>query len=276
MSSRRRERRGPKGPRSATNMSMKNLLTKTERLAFRDVTTIQRSATVGYEISEIDLTIASFSATSRVRALAQFYEFFRFKKLDVKAICDVTGIMDYETSTGGVAAGVSHGLGFIPSAAADFKTATSYDDLMQYPNADLATGSQTLRLTMSPSQLYQSTPTKWYHTTNQGSPPSADLSAGVVSYITRFGSAPDGGISYSYVVLEGVIEFKASLIGTASLSTQLPSLYGIGEQVDRSEDDLSETQETSSVKNMPNSRAGSTLEKRAPAAKSRGKGIALK
>lgn len=237
MSARRKHRaRG----HSAGSKSMNNALTKTERLAFRDVTDIQRSSSAGYEISEIDLTIGSFSATSRVRALAQFYEYWRFKKLNIRAFCDLTGVLEYEATPGGIACGVAHGVGFIPSAGADFKTAVSFNDLMQYPNAEMAAGAQALRLSMGPSALFQSTPTKWYHTTNQGSPPAADLSAGVITYMTRFGAAPGGGVSYSYIVLEGELEFKASLIGTASMSVAPPNRLPIGEP-ERSVDYPSET-----------------------------------
>jgi hypothetical protein len=107
--------------------------------------------------------------------------------------------------------GLAHAVGFIPSSSSDFTPPSDFNEVMQFPNAVLRPAQHEMKISMSPSQLYGSSPTKWYHTTTTGTPPVADSSAGAIVYATRsaFGQAAQS--TYSYVTISGVLELKAPI-----------------------------------------------------------------
>jgi hypothetical protein len=185
-------------------------MTSTVRIPFRDVTEVQRTTSNGYEISTINLSIPNFASNSRVRTVAALYEYFRISKLKVKCISDTSAVNIFSGASNFLV-GYSHGVGFIPSASSDFTTPTSYDGLLQLPEAKMAPSNHVLTLNVGAKNLYGATPTKWYHTATTGTPPTADSSAGTVVYVTRSSTAQGSLQTYSYVDLEGVVEFKAPL-----------------------------------------------------------------
>jgi hypothetical protein len=201
--------------RRAAGPASTNFMNKTEKLYFTDVTDIPRSTSAGYEISEINLAISSFAAGSRVAALAPFYEYFRISKLDVEAFA---GWHPCSTQTTAAMTNMdcSTGLGFIPSSNVDFGAVSSFNDLMQFPDATMGICGSKLRLRLGPRQLYGATPVKWFHTTVTGTPPLADSSVGTITWVTRMSNGINTA-PRSYVVVKGVMEFKGSLIGSASV-----------------------------------------------------------
>lgn len=185
-------------------------LVRTVTVPFRDVTTVLRTSSAGYEISTINLNIASFTSGSRVRTFAGLYEFFRFKDLSVRTMCDASGVPT-STATATNFIGLAHGVGFVPSAAADLTSPVTFSDLMNMPNATMGPASKVLGLKMGPRALYQSSPTKWYHTSTTGTPPVADSSVGTIVYITRSSNMTSVQSMNSYIELTGVVEYKAPL-----------------------------------------------------------------
>ena len=206
----------------------KSVMAKTVVVPFTDITTIQRTASLGYEISEIELKIASFGASSRVRVMAGLYEYFRFRKLSVEAITDtamatVVVVADAKQYFPGYA----HGLGFEPSAAADFTAVTSFDDLMQLPKSTMGPCHQRLRLSLSRANMQGSNPVKWFHTATTGTPPVADSVAGTLTYVSRTPAACSSQGTYSYIIIRGEVEFTAPLASGAAELTQ-PPIMNIG------------------------------------------------
>lgn len=173
---------------------------------FRDVTTILRSVTAGYEISAINLNIPSFAAGSRVRTFAGLYEFFRFRNLRVKVVNAVRAV-GIAPSTAYYLPSYTHGVAYIPSAVASFTAPSSFDDLMQLPEAMMAPTGEPLSIRMSRAKLQGSSPVKWYHTATTGSPPAADSSAGTIVYATRTLLTQTEPYAEAYIQIEGVVEF---------------------------------------------------------------------
>jgi len=197
---------------------------QTVRMPFSDVTSISRTASSGYEISEIDITVANFTTNTKIKVVAPLYEYWRIVNLEIDAFMDTVGVPIWTGAAAG-AVGFSLGIGFIPSDNADFGVATNFDDLMQFPNSSIGPSSKRLRLRLGPKDLYKSTPTKWYHTATTGSPPVADSSVGTVTYITRsLGGLAAQNVA-SYVTIRGEVEFKAPLIGGAATRKSSSLLY---------------------------------------------------
>jgi len=177
------------------------------------VTAITRTTSAGYEISEIDLKISSFTSNTKIAVIAPLYEYFRFTQLNVE--CFMDGLATFNVGQGFT--GMAFGVGFIPSDNADYGTANSFDDLMQFPNSKITTSGKVIRLKIPAKDLYGSTPVKWYHTATTGTPPIADSSVGTVTYITRAVGAQSLSSIASYITLRGEVEFKAPLIGGAAV-----------------------------------------------------------
>ncbi len=185
-------------------------MTRTVRVPFRDVTAVQRTTTVGFEINTINLNIASFASGSRVRSIASLYEFYRFKNLRVHVMADSMGVAVANAAASRLL-GYSHAVGFVPSAAGNLTVPTSYADLADFPNFLLGHAGRELTLNMNSSMLAGSNPVKWFHTATTGSPSSSELSPGTIVYMTRLGESQSSATSFSYIEISGVIEVKAPL-----------------------------------------------------------------
>ncbi len=218
-----------KGRRSNRSKALgSNFLSQTVILPFRTTSSKTRKDASGYEWTELDLTIANF-VSDRVAALAPFYEFWRIKRLRVSAFSSGSSIggtpIASSNSTGFVNCGMAHGIGFLPSASADFGAMTTFDDLNQLPDMEYGPIHERLTLHLGPAQLYRSQPLKWFHTKNTGSIPAEDLSCGSITYVTyREVGSPSGTNSPTeFVQLTGEIELKAPLEDSLSASYVRPS-----------------------------------------------------
>jgi hypothetical protein len=119
--------------------------------------------------------------------------------------------------------GLAHGVGFIPSASADFSSPSNFTDLAQFPNFKMNPSQLPVSIQMASGGLYGSTPVKWYHTSSTGTPPTADSSAGTIVYATRSATAQGGQTTYSYVEVDGLLEFRSPVQGGASFTGGLES-----------------------------------------------------
>jgi hypothetical protein len=200
------------------------------RLPFRDVTTIPRTTGAGYEISEIDLAIASFASTSPVRVMAALYENFRVRNLRVQAVYDSQGVV---TATTAIVSfmGFAHALAFMPESNGLYGTATSFQDVLQLPSAKIGPGSRSLALRISKRELGHN-PLKWYNTNmTTGTPAPGSGSPGSITYATRSLTGQTTNYSNSYIVMSGVVEFCNPL---ASGLSELQRNVWTEEEKDRS------------------------------------------
>lgn len=251
------------------------------RLPFRDVTTIPRTATAGFEISEIDLAISAFSSTSAVRVMAALYENFRVRDLRIHAYYDSAGVFSGFSGPVYTFAGFSHALGFIPESNALYSTASSYQDVLQLPSAQMGAGSKPLSLRIGSRELAHNS-LKWYNTASTGTPPTGSLSPGSITYATHTLVAQTSNASRSYVVITGVVEFcnpissgLASLQHSVHREEEKLRIDTIGEHFDydhpRTSDRLNSAYAGSSVPNTPTSVSSSNSNLRVALALSEGR-----
>jgi len=205
-------------------MSRRNFLNKTVRVPFRSTSSVRRKTAANYEFTEIDLNIAAFSG-DRVAAFAPFYEYFRICTLHITLFNDCPGNTCFGDAALTQLLGRSHGLAFVPSASADFGAVTSWDDLMQFPDATYGPTHERQHLRLGPKQLYRSTPVKWYHTKTTGTPPVADSSAGTITYGTyQIFTTSSQSFSTAFLLIEGEIELKSPLDDALSLHHEIKTV----------------------------------------------------
>lgn len=202
-------------------------MNQTLRVPFREVFSVARKTAAGYEVTELDLAIAGFASTTRIRTMAALYEYFRLANLNVEVVSDCNGTWAGVAVSSACA--FSHAIAFIPSALPDYSAPTQYSDLMQFPDAQMGHVSRVLRLKLARKQLEASTPVKWYHTSTTGSVPAADSSPGTLTLMTYTAWVQSAQLANHFVIVSGVAEFKAPLIGGAALARYVTPTVTISE-----------------------------------------------
>jgi len=197
-----------------------SLMTQTVDVPFRDVTTINRTATSGLEISTISLTIANFAAGSRPRVIGALYDYWRFKKLNIRVMYD-TGSGPLNNS-GTSTFGMIHAVGFVPSDVNNISSPSNLSDLMNLPDAEMAIVYKELLLRLNQSSMQGSNPVKWFQTANTGTPPTTEVSPGTLYHMTRTSATQISALTNTYIELSGILQFKAPLpTGSTFLSTAM-------------------------------------------------------
>jgi len=186
-------------------------------MPFRVTTSAAWPATAGTTVTNYDLNLGNLGA--RMASLGLAYEFFRIKRMKAAAFSSSAGVT-YDTN-GTTKVGLVNGLmalGFDPESDLGTGTPTSYTQVAQFGHFSAGNPRHRLVIKLGAKDLYEATPTKWYHTTSTGSIPADQLTAGCF-YMVTVTDTSTASMPNMHLVIEGIIQFKGAVTPTLSFSS---------------------------------------------------------
>jgi hypothetical protein len=169
------------------------------KVPFKFVTTFNASSS-GFTLSSLDLQLPNMGG--RLAAMAALFKKWRLTHLRVKGITD--GIPTVAISAG--AAGISFASGYYGSPLSNVTaTPSTLAEIMTFMYSDL--GHSTLRYSVPRSTLHEASNSEWLPTSNAGSVPNIDLSAGCIFSGMQIGQTLATGSVRIYIIYSGIAEF---------------------------------------------------------------------
>jgi len=193
----RRNRKKKNGSRNRVQ-SFQNQGSRNTFIPFRVVYSQNSGvSTTAFTNTEISMTISSLGA--RIIDAGDIFTQFRLQSLNAVSVCT-------STVAAGDDIGGLHGIGFTGTNPLDFVTPSTLNTFVDMPAFNFGNTNQRIQLKVPTSELYKSTPSKWYNTSNA----SDNFSAGAFEFFVE--NQPASGVSYNQiVVISGLCELRGPI-----------------------------------------------------------------
>jgi hypothetical protein len=177
------------------------------KIPYRIVQTVDSPVVAAYATGSVNLMPASLGP--RAVAMQSIYSKFRLNSLRVRYFTD-TNLVPVEIS-GATATPIGGmiGVGYSNLPLGDQTTPASFTDLSQLNVYDFCSSSREARITV-PTQTLRSIPYLWLRTSDTGSPPPDEISAGTIFLVVRSDSSLAAAYK-TWFVIEGELEFTGQI-----------------------------------------------------------------